>query len=261
MKKELQGMIRSFHLSFFDRGLPRQIAFCLHSLEVRHHAAFRECVSALRNEGYSFVNPSQLVQPGPAKRVNISFDDNYKSWFDSLPLFEELNLKVTFYVNTVALRDRVDASAIEVYYDRLQFYGERVPLSTGELRALASAGHTVATHTHSHHILTSLPLAQAKLEIREGKQQLERILGGPVGHFAFPFGMRACFSEELREYCRELGFETVANAIPGRQHRPQTAFDLNRSVWNFERPLEYNLANLRADGALFERLTGRSAVA
>jgi peptidoglycan/xylan/chitin deacetylase (PgdA/CDA1 family) len=259
MKRQLQMLIRSAHLKLFDLGLPESVSLCLHSLEKKHHGLFEECVGFFRDQGYTFTDPSGILN-GKGRRVLVSFDDNYKAWYDSLGLLDRLGVRATFYVNSCAFRDEASESEIKAFYERLLFFGERVPLSTDELRAMDRAGHVIASHTHEHHILTELPFDRACEEMRRGKRELERVLGKPVRHFAFPFGMRWCFNPQLRDAALTLGFETIANAIPGLQHRAQWSHDLNRSIWNFERPLAYNVANVRVDGAVFERLTGRSAV-
>ena len=193
-------------------------------------------------------------------RAFLSFDDNYRDWYEALPVFDELELRATFYVNTGAFRDRATPEAIRAYYTRLEHTGPHLPLSTSELREMADAGHVIGAHTHTHERLTSLPRAEAQQEIARSKRELEAILGRAVVHFSYPFGMRRHFDEHLRAYCRDLGFETVANAIPGMQHAAQRPYHLNRSPWDLERGVDYNLANLGVDGRLFARLTGRSAV-
>jgi hypothetical protein len=44
------------------------------------------------------------------------------------------------------------------------------------------------------------------------------------------------------------------------QFARQAADRIQRSLWRLDAPLDVNLDNLRVDGRLFERLTGRSAV-
>ena len=71
--------------------------------------------------------------------------------------------------------------------------------------------------------------------------------------------MRRHFTPALRAACLEYGFKTIASGIPGHLHGPSAGL-LHRTLWDLERSLDHNLQNLRIDGRLFERLTGRSAV-
>lgn len=259
-RRAVQQSIRQVHVRWLDRGLPGKVAVYLHSLEAGQRPAFCELVRYFQASGYEFCDPGAFVAASSGKQIFLSFDDNYRSWYESAELFDQLGIRATFYLNTAVLRDAASSQEIENYYDRVGHGGKRVPLSTSELREVAAGGHVIGCHTHSHVLLTSLPLAEAQGEILTGKRQLEDILGSPVTHFSYPFGMRRHFSEALRHYCLGLGFQTIANAIPGMQHCPQKAGGINRSPWALDRPLGYNLQNLAADGSLFARLTGRSAV-
>ena len=73
--------------------------------------------------------------------------------------------------------------------------------------------------------------------------------------------MRRHFSEPLRNYCKEIGFKTIANAIPGCQHKTDVdPMNIFRTDWRFGRPLSYNLTNLSIDGRAYAALFGRSVI-
>lgn len=97
--------------------------------------------------------------------------------------------------------------------------GEHLPsrrmLNWDEVRRMSRGGVAFGAHTASHPILTRMPVEEAKREIRSSKRILERETGRGVRHFAFPNGMRDDFSEELKDFCREEGFETIAAAEHG----------------------------------------------
>jgi peptidoglycan/xylan/chitin deacetylase (PgdA/CDA1 family) len=187
-------------------------------------------------------------------------DDNYRSWYQARRLFDRLNVRVTFYVNTLPFECAEGSREMEDYYRRLDDSGPRAPVTREALRVLHADGHTIGAHTHSHPVLTGLPPAEARREITRSKELLEDILGCPIIHFAYPYGMRRHFSESLRSTCLAEGFSTVANGIPALLHGPQLPERIQRSFWHLDRSLEHNLINLRIDGRLFERVTGRSAV-
>lgn len=254
-----QSMIRRVHVELLSRPLPPRIAIYLHEVEAEVRPAFREMVAHLRGLAYRFVGPDAFL--GAADRVAfLSFDDNYRSWYTALPLFADLGVVATFYVSTCAFRDRASSAEIDAYFDRLHFHGERIPLSVAELREIAAAGHVVGAHGHSHRVLAALPAAEARTDIATSKRLLEDLLGQEVAHFAYPYGMRRHFNEGLRAFCRSIGFRTIANAIPGMQFAGQRARQIQRSGWRLNAPLQVNLENLCADGRLFERITGRSAL-
>lgn len=93
--------------------------------------------------------------------------------------------------------------------------GMRMMLNWDEVREMAANGITFGSHSHTHPILSKMPLEEAKDEILISKTTIEQQLGMEVKHFAYPNGRAEDFSEELREYCREIGFESVASVIHG----------------------------------------------
>lgn len=256
MKRALQRAIRGFHLLFFDRGLPRRVGIYGHGMKEDTWDEIRALVDFFRQRGYRFVAPAEFVSEAEPCAF-LSFDDNYHSWYRALPLLDEVDVRATFYVNTLPFRDCASDAVIGDYFDRIAHFEDRRSLTTDELREIAARGHTIGCHTHSHPQLNSLPDQEARDEIRHSKDALEEILGRPIEHFSYPYGMRRHFNDGLRSYCNELGL-TVANAIVGQQHDRQRLDSIHRSRWDFERPIAYNAANLRVDGRLFERLTGRS---
>lgn len=258
-KRLVQRTIRGVHAALLDRGLPERVAVCGHDTVERHWPALRQMVGVFRERGYRFVDPDGFLH-GPAPCVSLSFDDNFHSWYRALPLLEELGVTATFYLNTVAFRDRAPEPVVQAYFDHIEYHGDRRSLATHELREIAARGHTVGSHTHSHPVLTSLAEIAAREEIRRSMEVLEEILDEPVKHFAFPYGRRRHFDQGLREYCFSLGFETVANGMMGLQHAGHTREAINRTRWDFRQPPGYNLTNLTVDGRMFERLTGRCAV-
>ncbi len=259
-KRFAQSLIRGAHRRLAHRAAPDRVAIYFHALEGSLHDGFRACVEFWHSRGYRSVDAGEFVEPAEDKRLFLSFDDNFRSWHAALPLLEELSLKATFFVNTLPIRGACSTDQIEAYYTRIGHAGERVPLSAEEIRELAMAGHQIGCHSHSHFVLSRLPVTRAEDEILRCRGILEDIVERPVEDFSFPFGMRRHFSEELRRICLDRGFRTVCNAIPGLQHARPRREAINRSVWHLDRPVAYNVDNVRIDGRLFERLTGRSAV-
>jgi peptidoglycan/xylan/chitin deacetylase (PgdA/CDA1 family) len=260
MKVILQKLIRRTHVALCCQALPEKLAIYFHSISQTELGAFMETISYFLDRGYEFCDATAFCRRQSGRAVFLSFDDNHRSWIEIAEALQRYGVSATFYVNTCVLQTRRAAAEVAAYYDRIESYQDQTPLAATDVATLVAAGHILGSHGHSHHLLTRLPLPQAKEEIRQGKAELEDLLGMPVLHFSFPYGMRRHFCEELRSYCFELGFQTVASAIPAMQHCRQTPACIYRSPWRLPKSLEYNLDNLRVDGALFEHLTGRSAV-
>lgn len=252
-------LIRNMHLFLARRQLPDRLAVYFHNLESEDYEKFKEFVQFFRARGYSFVSVDSYSE-NRRKQIFVSFDDNYRSWHRALGLLNELDIRVTFFTNSLPFREVAEKTTIEDYYRRLNHKGERVSLSCQELKEIFHAGHTVACHTHSHFDMGKLSFDEAIQEIKINQVFLEEIIGKPIKHFSFPFGMRRNFSPELQAWCLANGFETVSNAIPGGQYSPFEAGNIYRTAWRFDVPLKLNVAILRVNGLLFEGLTGKSPV-
>jgi peptidoglycan/xylan/chitin deacetylase (PgdA/CDA1 family) len=260
-KRRVHLAIRRFHEIFLKRELSERLAIYFHEVSTADYDKFSDLIAFFKADGYVFVDAAGLCALGGGKRIFISFDDNYGSWTKLLNLFDGCGIGVTFFVNTVPFRDVATTPAINDYFDRIKHYGERISLSTTELRELAAAGHRIGCHSHSHLDLTKLARSRWGSEIDRSKSALEEIIGHQVVDFAYPFGMRRHFSRPLRTYCLGLGFHTISNSIPGRQCAPHRLDSINRGMWALEENFDFNINNLQMDGRVFEKITGRSPIA
>lgn len=262
MKRALFSIIRYAHLHLSSKPLPQRLAIYFHELEPHQRDSFRATISYFNEQGYLTASLSDFTKSASSgRRLFVSFDDNYRSWHTSLKLFDELGVKATFYVNTLPFRDTCDQNSITEYFKRIAHAGERLTLTRSELLEIAAAGHEIACHTHSHPMLSKLPRARWDAEVLDSKHVLEDMLQREVAHFSYPYGIRRYFSEALRRYCSDIGFRTVATAIPGMQQLPtiDPAY-IHRSGWRLDQPIESNIADLCVDGRWFESITGRSPV-
>ena len=262
--RRVQNTIREIHRVTALGAFPERIAIVFHELLARQQGQFRDAIHGLRAAGYTFVMPDEYCErprDGETKLALISFDDSFQQWHRALPLFDELGLKVTFYTNSGPLRDVGMTQEIEAFFDRIEHYEERVPLSREELLELHACGHNIGCHTHWHHNLALLPQGKWDGEIAYSKAVLEDMLGRSIDDFSYPFGMRRDFSEALRQYCHGIGFKRIANARPGRLHeREINPLSIQRTRWHLDNSLERNLEDIRIDGRFFETVTGRSAI-
>lgn len=99
-------------------------------------------------------------------------------------------------------------------------------MSWEELRTLAADPLvTIGGHTRRHFSLAKLPEAQVRSEIADGIARLERELGRPVRHFAYPFGDETAAGAREFAITRELG---LASAVTTRKGlvQPDHARDL-----------------------------------
>jgi peptidoglycan/xylan/chitin deacetylase (PgdA/CDA1 family) len=101
-------------------------------------------------------------------------------------------------------------------------------VNIGELRALADAGMTVGAHTLSHPVLSLCSAEEARHEIRESKNDIERALGRPVWAFAYPFGNSSTMGEREVALAREAGFACAFLNVEHWRAGPANPFALPR---------------------------------
>ena len=108
-------------------------------------------------------------------------------------------------------------------------FGERMMLNWDEIQEMRKDGITIGSHSHTHPILSRMPIQKAKDEILNSKKIAEKNVDVEVRHFSFPNGREEDFSEELRDYCREIGFESICSVIYGTNDASEgNAFTLKR---------------------------------
>jgi peptidoglycan/xylan/chitin deacetylase (PgdA/CDA1 family) len=85
-----------------------------------------------------------------------------------------------------------------------------------EISALAQdPSVTIGSHTVSHPILLRNDSMLAAREIKDSKSMIERRLGKPVRHLAFPFGDRGSVGPREFLLAREAGYMTAVTTCPG----------------------------------------------
>jgi peptidoglycan/xylan/chitin deacetylase (PgdA/CDA1 family) len=93
----------------------------------------------------------------------------------------------------------------------------RPPLSMdwSQVRELARHGIAIGGHTHTHPILSRLPLERAQAEIRTCLGRIEGELGRPVRSFAYTNGGAADFGPEHERFLSQLGVRVAFTLVPG----------------------------------------------
>lgn len=102
-------------------------------------------------------------------------------------------------------------------------------MTSQDIGVLADAGMAIGGHTVSHPILTALEPARACAEIRDGKKQLEKLLGRNLSLFAYPNGQPGR-DYDLRhaELVRECGFSAAVTTSWGVANIDSDRFQLPR---------------------------------
>jgi peptidoglycan/xylan/chitin deacetylase (PgdA/CDA1 family) len=121
-------------------------------------------------------------------------------------------------------------------------------LSTDQLRELARApGAEIGAHTHTHPILSRIPLEQARQEIQVGKNLLESKLQSPIRLFAYPNGRpQKDYGPEHVEMVKGNGFDFAVSTTPSPAQRASDPYQLPRfTPWD-RTPGRFTLRMLQA---------------
>lgn len=104
-----------------------------------------------------------------------------------------------------------------------------IMLSSAQVGELARRGVEIGGHTVSHAILTTLDDAQARTEIRLGKERLESLTNRPVTTFAYPNGRpQRDYSINHAAMMRELDFALAVSTAHGVANMNSDCFQLPR---------------------------------
>jgi peptidoglycan/xylan/chitin deacetylase (PgdA/CDA1 family) len=159
--------------------------------------------------------------PLPPRQVAITFDDSYQDNYQAAEILAAHGLPATFFLPTAYI-------GTEHTFPWDAHLPRQPNLSWQEVRALAQAGFEIGSHTLTHPNLAQLPLAEARREIEDSRKVLEDQLGRPVRWFAYPFGGREHFREELLPLVAQAGYEGCLSGYGGFVQRGMTGLMLPR---------------------------------
>jgi peptidoglycan/xylan/chitin deacetylase (PgdA/CDA1 family) len=98
-------------------------------------------------------------------------------------------------------------------------------MKADEVARLSDGLITVGAHTVSHPSMPLLSAEAQRIEVAESRKACEALTGGPVEHFAYPFGD---YNADSVAAARAAGFATACATIPGPVLRSSDPFRLPR---------------------------------
>jgi peptidoglycan/xylan/chitin deacetylase (PgdA/CDA1 family) len=161
---------------------------------------FEAQIGWLVEAGFEFVTVAELARRAgggtpPPGLAAISFDDGMQdNHAVVLPLLRGWGIPATFYIAT-GLIGRPNPSLGGSTGARM--------MTEEELRDLVAAGMELGAHTVTHPDLSLLPVDACLREMEESRADLERLTGGAVTTFAYPFGR---YGAAALEAVRRAGF-------------------------------------------------------
>jgi peptidoglycan/xylan/chitin deacetylase (PgdA/CDA1 family) len=224
--------------------------------------AFAQQMGLLRDAGYVPVTLDQIVDSLvdgasiPSNAIAVTFDDGFAATCaHAVPVLQRYSIPSTMF----AVSGRL-ARANDWMYER--GFPRRAIMSAGQMRELDAAGVMIGSHTSSHARLTELPARVVADELAESKRQLEDVLGKPVRHFAYPYGL---FDRSVRDAVEQAGYRGACSTRAGFNRKGEDPFLLRRidvfggdALWQFKQKMRYGI-NEATRSYPFRYYAGRAA--
>lgn len=178
---------------------------------------FRAQLDAIVDDGWTSISPDDYLKhlttgsKLPVKPVLLTFDDSQGSQItNGLPALIERDLTATFFIMTVVL-------------------GNPGWMTKDDVRNLHRKGMTVAGHTWDHHRVDEYSGSDWKTQLVDPRKTLERIIGEPVEHLAYPFG---AWDEAALPHVSKAGYKTAFQLADKEPSTKQPLLTLQRSLVN-----------------------------
>lgn len=219
MRRIDQASARPFVALSFDDGYRDTAQFALPVLE-RHQAPFTVYVAtgfADRSAGMWWLELEEALRRAETVEIadgDLSLAIATRTPREKAEAFERIywalrgggEQRLLRVVGALAARQGVDGAAI---------VGD-LCMDWSEIAALAR--HPLATigaHSVSHKMFAKWPEDVAQTEMRDSKERIERELGLPVRHFAYPVGDPTSAGRREFALARALGFSSAVTTRPG----------------------------------------------
>ena len=206
---------------------------------------FYQQMEYLGSSEYDLINLNDISDVLSGKRpllrdsVAVTFDDGFDDFFyNALPVLNRFKVPATLFMV---------AGRIGGYNDWMTKNGSprRKLLSKEQLLKIIENGVVIGGHTVTHPKLDSISNARLKLdeEITGSKLQLEELLGLPVSHFAYPYGL---FDDDTLTCISGSGYQTACSTRSGFNREDIDPYLLRRievygkdRLWHFKQKLKF----------------------
>jgi peptidoglycan/xylan/chitin deacetylase (PgdA/CDA1 family) len=175
---------------------------------------FRAQMKMLADSGYHTVLPDELLSylekgtPLPEKPVMLTFDDTDDDQFTiARPELDKYKFKGVFFLMTVSI-------------------GRPKYMTKEQIKQLSDEGHTIGAHTWDHHMVTKYTDVDYPIQLQKPKETIEKIIGKPVRHFAYPFGL---WNEKIIQPVKDAGY-TSAYQLASKRSPTDPKYTIRRII-------------------------------
>ncbi len=186
-------------------------------------ASFARQMRWLKGLGYRGVSMRDLMPylrgEKTGKVVGLTFDDGYCNNLEhALPVLEACGFTATCYVMSQLL-GKTNVWDIENGVVQADL------MTAAQIRQWAQAGMEIGAHTQTHCKLPDLSDADAMQQIQACKAELGAIVGQPVAHFCYPYGL---YEARHAAMAQAAGYQTATTTRRGKVQVGEDLFQLRR---------------------------------
>ena len=106
-----------------------------------------------------------------------------------------------------------------------------------EVRDMLANGQAIGSHTHTHPMLSMLPIERSAFELSHSKALIEKETGRPCETLSYPNGRPEDFAATQLDQLAELGYKVAFTQIPGFNDGTTHRYRLNRVNISLKMPL------------------------
>lgn len=101
-------------------------------------------------------------------------------------------------------------------------------LSWEQIGSMVVKNISFGSHTQSHPNLNKISSQEARSQIESSRLRLESELDRPVKSFAYPFGNKDTFNNEIKKMVRDAGYVCACSTVFGRNRPEEDLYELKR---------------------------------
>ena len=156
---------------------------------------------------YKTIFLDELFIDNEQKNVVVTFDDAYKDVItNAYPILEKYNFQATVFVIT-------------------DFVGKDRYLTWEDIKTLKKNGWHIESHTLTHPNLSNISEKEAKRQIYESKNKIEKNLGTIVRFLSYPAGK---YDDDIIELTKEAGYTGAVSTDKGIENSAVDIYKLKR---------------------------------
>ncbi|MUG70764.1 polysaccharide deacetylase family protein [Paenibacillus validus] len=199
-------------------------------------ALFRDQLSYLKKQGYTFISLSEFIRfyegaPVPEKAVLVTFDDGYRSFYDyAFPILKELDIPAVNFIVTqdLAAPDAPSIPALsrenirELLGYRAGMFDVQCHSNALHYKAGREGALTGRLETGGGPENEAQYIERVSQDSQACAQRLQELYGSPdaAKAYAYPFGI---FSDTAKSLIRDAGFRyafTIVSEMATRSSNP-----------------------------------------